>query len=495
MSTSSASSNPRSSSASTLQHVLVPILARKLSKLGNQGAAVRTLSSSWRASILDALQLLGLVLPILPPDCVLTNLIAPNEHSTLRVSRSANSSFSQSKTKKRAISIVLSLQDLLWILPLPDGSRLYTRDDLRTKSPIRNMHEIRQKFYKRAKELCKNVGLEGGYMIVKADLVNEFGESMYDSCKWYVRRLLTKGSKLREEKEDEEDETTEPISPEHFRRVGHVHRQLAHVMVTCCFKVGSKATREYVLPILGQYFDCWSDAFGVAVEGSTEAALALSLFEGITRPLDDLLGSGIVQQLSNTTRVLWQRLARDDVGSECSSSKHWRWWWTKDRAPCLTKGLNDKKERNKDEDDGEDESPLSWLEDEIFCVDPTVRSVFSLQSSDSSSIEDKRWTGPSRRYGIQAKRVATLASEAMHQRRPVSQSPRARTMIDGIVRSSSAKRENFNHITHFTHALEHRYTGEVRVLQIRPWDFYFEVNSRNVQSEDVSVLLPCHRLQ
>ena len=174
------------------------------------------------------------------------------------------------------------------------------------------------------------------------------------------------------------------------------------------------------------------------MEGSTEAALALSLFEGITRPLDDLLGSGIVQQLSNTTRVLWQRLARDDVGSECSSSKHWRWWWTKDRAPILTKGLNDKKKRNKDEDDDEDESPLSWLEDEIFCVDPTVRSVFSLQSSDSSSSEDKRWTGPSRRYGIQAKRVATLASEAMHQRRPVSQSPRARTMIDGIVRSSSA---------------------------------------------------------
>lgn len=129
-------------------------------------------------------------------------------------------------------------------------------------------------------------------MIVKADLVNEFGESMYDSCKWYVRRLLTKGSKL---KEDEEDETTEPISPENFRRVGHVHRQLAHVMVTCCFKVGSKATREYVLPILGQYFDCWSDSFGIAVEGSTEAALALSLFEGITRPLDDLLGSGIVR--------------------------------------------------------------------------------------------------------------------------------------------------------------------------------------------------------
>ena len=136
----SSTSNPRPSSASTLQNVLVPVLARKLNKLGNQGAAVRTLSSSWRASMLDSLQLLGLVLPILPPESVLTHLVAPNEHSTLRVSRSANSSFSQSKTKKRAISIVLSLQDLLWILPLPDGSRLYTRDDLKSQSPIRNMH-------------------------------------------------------------------------------------------------------------------------------------------------------------------------------------------------------------------------------------------------------------------------------------------------------------------------------------------------------------------
>ena len=83
LSTSSASSNPRSSSASTLQHVLVPILARKLNKLGNQGAAVRTLSSSWRASMLDALQLLGLVLPILPPDCTWCSSVAVRARFTL----------------------------------------------------------------------------------------------------------------------------------------------------------------------------------------------------------------------------------------------------------------------------------------------------------------------------------------------------------------------------------------------------------------------------
>ena len=143
--------------------------------------------------------------------------------------------------------------------------------------------------------------------------------------------------------------------------------------------------------------------------------------------------------------MLWQRLARDDVGSECSSSKHWRWWWTKDRLCRRGEKDEDPIKRNKErenEDDDEDDSPLTWLEDEIFCVDPTVRSVFSLQSSDSSYSEDKRWTGPSRRYGIQAKRVATLASEAMHQRRPVSQSQRALTMIDGIVDRRSKSNMN-----------------------------------------------------
>jgi hypothetical protein len=283
-------------------------------------------------------------------------------------------------------------------------------------------------------------------MVVKADLVNEFGESMYDSSKWYVRKLLTKASKgKREGKDDDDDddddgeEETKPISTDDFRRVGHVHRQLAHIMVTCCYKIGSKSTREYVLPILGQYFDCWSDAFGVAVEGSTEAALALSLFEGITRPLGDLLGNGIVQQLSNTTRVLWQRLARADVGSDSSNSKCWRWWWNKEVERKILEEEADKPKNKKrhgsaeNEDDDEDESPLTWLEDEIDCIDPTVRSIFSQHTTDCTDDEKQRWTGPSRRFGIQAKRVATLASEAMHMRKPIAQSPRARTMIDQIV--------------------------------------------------------------